>query len=158
MTSNEKQAISILVVQEPEAIDQPLPSYATVGSAGVDLLANIPEDQTLSIGCGERRLVSTGLRFAIPEGYEAQVRSRSGLALKHGVVVLNSPGTIDSDYRGVVQVMLINHGQEPFEIRRGDRIAQMVIAPVSHASWILTESLDETVRGDGGFGSTGKKV
>ena len=134
------------------AEDLPLPSYATEGAAGLDLRAAL--GGRLVLGPGERALVPTGLRFAVPAGYEAQVRPRSGLALRHGIVLPNSPGTIDSDYRGEVQVILWNAGPEPFAIARGDRIAQLVIAPVAHVE--LEESaLDETPRGAGGFGSTG---
>ena len=134
------------------AEDLPLPSYATEGAAGLDLRAALAG--RLVLGPGERALVPTGLRFAVPAGYEAQVRPRSGLALRHGIVLPNSPGTIDSDYRGEVQVILWNAGPEPFAIERGDRIAQLVIAPVAHVE--LEESaLDETPRGGGGFGSTG---
>jgi dUTP diphosphatase len=133
--------------------DLPLPSYATAQSAGLDLMAAVQGDVTLAPG--ERRLIPTGLAIALPAGFEAQVRPRSGLALKHGITVLNSPGTIDADYRGEVQVLLINHGQAPFVIRRGDRIAQMVVAPVTQIAWNTVERLDETERGSGGYGSTG---
>jgi dUTP pyrophosphatase len=134
------------------AEDLPLPSYASEGAAGLDLRAAV--GGRLLLGPGERARVPTGLRFAVPAGYEAQVRPRSGLALRHGIVLPNSPGTIDSDYRGEVQVILWNAGPEPFAIERGDRIAQLVIAPVAHVE--LEESaLDETPRGAGGFGSTG---
>lgn len=131
------------------------PAYSTVDSAGMDLCASLDEG-TVTINPGERRLIPTGLRIALPQGYEAQVRPRSGLALKHGVTVLNSPGTIDADYRGEVGVILINLGQEPFEIKHGDRIAQMVVAPYARVSWNQVDSLDETQRGEGGFGHTGK--
>ncbi len=130
-----------------------MPAYATQGSAGVDLRASEP----CVIPPGGRALVPTGLRIALPEGYEAQVRPRSGLALKHGVTLLNSPGTIDSDYRGEIGVILINLGQEPFSIQPGDRIAQMVFAPVTRGVWDEVETLDETERGAGGFGSTGRE-
>ena len=134
------------------AEDLPLPSYATEGAAGLDLRAAV--GGRLVLGPGERALVPTGFRIAVPAGYEAQVRPRSGLALRHGIVLPNSPGTIDSDYRGEVQVILWNAGPEPFAIERGDRIAQLVIAPVARVE--LEESaLDETPRGAGGFGSTG---
>src|SRR5690349_18916064 len=133
--------------------DLPLPAYATAQSAGLDLMAALQGEITLAPG--ERRLIPTGLAIALPAGFEAQVRPRSGLALKHGVTVLNSPGTIDADYRGEVQVLLINHGQAPFVIRRGDRIAQMVVAPVTQIAWKTVERLDETERGSGGYGSTG---
>jgi dUTP pyrophosphatase len=131
-----------------------LPAYATEGAAGMDVLA--AEDVVLAPGA--RHAVATGLAMAIPHGFEIQVRPRSGLALKHGVTVPNTPGTIDSDYRGELKVIMINHGDAAFEIRRGDRIAQLVLAPVTQASWLPVEELDETVRGEGGFGSTGGVV
>ncbi len=134
--------------------DLPLPAYQTEGSAGMDLAAAI--DEAITIPHGEWRLISTGLTMAIPRGFEGQVRPRSGLALKHGVTVLNAPGTIDSDYRGEVKVALINHGKEPFVVRRGERIAQLLIAPVTRAAWAPAESLDTTGRGAGGYGSTGR--
>ena len=133
--------------------DLPLPAYATPGSAGMDLCADLPE--AVDLGPGGRAAVPTGLRFEIPPGFEGQVRPRSGLALKCGVTVANAPGTIDSDYRGEVQVILVNLGSEPFRIERGARIAQLVVAPVEHASIELVEAIGETVRGAGGFGSTG---
>lgn len=132
----------------------PLPEYATPLSAGVDLRADLPEPLTLAPG--ERRLIPTGLRIALPRGYEAQIRPRSGLALKHGITVLNSPGTIDADYRGPIGVILINLGQEPFVVNPGERICQMVVATISQAEWQPVASLDETERGEGGFGHTGK--
>ena len=128
-----------------------LPAYATEGAAGMDVLA--AEDVTLAPG--GRHAVATGFAVAIPPGYEIQVRPRSGLALKHGVTLPNTPGTIDSDYRGELKVIMINLGSEPFTIRRGDRIAQLVLAPVVQASWLEVEELDQTLRGEGGFGSTG---
>ncbi|WP_313101942.1 dUTP diphosphatase, partial [Brevundimonas sp.] len=128
----------------------------TTGSAGMDLRAALPEFEPVILAPGERKLIPTGLKIALEPGYEAQVRPRSGLALKHGVTCLNSPGTIDSDYRGEVGVILINHGQLAFEINRGERIAQMVIAPYTQAVMAEVEALDETARGAGGFGSTGK--
>ncbi|MET1755404.1 dUTP diphosphatase [Novosphingobium sp. RD2P27] len=131
-----------------------LPAYATEGAAGMDVLA--AEDVTLAPGA--RHPVATGLAFAIPHGFEIQVRPRSGLALKHGITVPNTPGTIDSDYRGELKVILINHGAEVFEIRRGDRVAQLVLAPVTRASWLKVDELDHTERGEGGFGSTGGVV
>jgi dUTP pyrophosphatase len=134
------------------AEDLPLPSYATAGSAGLDLRAAVPS--RLVVAPGERALVPTGLRIAVPAGYEGQVRPRSGLALRHGIVLPNSPGTIDSDYRGEVQVILWNTGAEPFAIARGDRIAQLVVAPVARVE-LEEAALDETPRGAGGFGSTG---
>jgi dUTP pyrophosphatase len=132
------------------------PRQQTAGAAGVDLLAALPPDAVLALAPGQRALVPTGLAMAIPMGYEGQVRPRSGLAAKHGVTVLNTPGTIDSDYRGELKVILINLGDAPFEIRRGERIAQLVIAPVSQVNFELRETLDATERGAGGFGSTGR--
>ncbi|MDC8755664.1 dUTP diphosphatase [Erythrobacter sp. sf7] len=129
----------------------PLPAYATSGAAGMDAVS--AEDVT--IVPGSRHAVATGLALAIPEGYEIQVRPRSGLALKHGITVPNTPGTIDSDYRGELKVILINHGTDPFVIARGDRVAQLVLAPVVQATWEEVEELDATTRGEGGFGSTG---
>ena len=131
-----------------------LPIYATKGSAGMDLRANLQED--VVIAPGERKLISTGLKISLPEGYEAQIRPRSGLALKKGVTVLNSPGTVDSDYIGDIGVILINHGEESLTISNGDRIAQMVVAKHETVEFEQVESLDETERGAGGFGSTGK--
>jgi dUTP pyrophosphatase len=130
-----------------------LPRYQTSGSAGLDLAAAIAEEVTLQPGA--RALVPTGFAFSIPPGFEGQVRPRSGLALRHGITVLNSPGTIDSDYRGEVKVVLINLGQEPFVVRKGDRIAQLVIAAVVRAEVVVVTSLDGTARGEGGYGSTG---
>lgn len=129
----------------------PLPEYATAGAAGMDVVS--AEDVTIAPGA--RHAVATGLSMAIPAGYEIQVRPRSGLALKHGITVPNTPGTIDSDYRGELKAILINHGTEPFAIRRGDRIAQLVLAPVTRAAWEEVDQLDDTARGTGGFGSTG---
>ena len=143
----------VKVLQVPGCEDLPLPAYATASAAGVDLPAAVTEPVTLLPG--ERRLIPTGLRIALPEGYEAQVRPRSGLAMRHGIGMVNSPGTIDADYRGEIQVILINLGQEPFTVRRGDRIAQMVVAPVTRVAWVVADSLDETARGEGGFGHTG---
>jgi dUTP pyrophosphatase len=141
----------VLVKRMPHGEGLDLPAYATDGAAGMDVLA--AEDVTL--GPGARHAVATGLAVAIPPGFEIQVRPRSGLALKHGISVPNTPGTIDSDYRGELKVILINHGADAFDIRRGDRIAQLVLAPVTRASWLEVEDLDETARGEGGFGSTG---
>ncbi|HEX7884631.1 MAG TPA: dUTP diphosphatase [Phenylobacterium sp.] len=135
--------------------DIPLPAYETPQAAGMDLRAAVAEGEPMVLHPGDRHAVPTGLAFALPPGFEAQVRPRSGLALKSGVTCLNTPGTIDADYRGEVKVILINHGPEAFTIRRGDRIAQLVIAPVVQATWVETASLDETARGAGGFGSTG---
>ena len=133
--------------------DLPLPAYETAGAAGMDLRAA----EAVTLKPGARHLVPTGLSIALPQGFEAQVRPRSGLAVKHGVTVLNAPGTIDCDYRGEVKVPLINHGQEDFVIARGDRIAQMVIAPVTRITWTEVTELDETARGTGGFGSSGRR-
>jgi dUTP pyrophosphatase len=133
--------------------DLPLPAYATADAAGLDLLAAVAEPVTLKPG--ERRLIPTGLSIAVPPGFEAQVRPRSGLALKHGISVLNAPGTVDADYRGEVGVILINHGDQPFVINRGERIAQMVVAAYSRVEWIEAAELPQTQRGAGGFGSTG---
>ena len=132
-----------------------LPLYQSKGSSGADLCADIPIGEQIVIPPGQRRQVPTGLHLEIPEGYEAQVRPRSGLGLKHGITVVNAPGTIDSDYRGEVQVILINLGGEPFRILRGDRIAQIIFAPVVHADFRLQKSIPATERGQGGFGSTG---
>jgi len=148
-------SIDVRVTRLPHGKDLPLPEYQTAQAAGLDLLAAIPADKPVTIAPGSRAMVPTGLAISLPAGTEAQVRPRSGLAAKNGVTVLNSPGTIDADYRGEVAVILINHGQEAFTITRGMRIAQMIIAPVSHATLIEVESLDETARGAGGFGSTG---
>jgi dUTP pyrophosphatase len=135
--------------------DLPLPAYETAGAAGMDLRAAVPEDEALVLRPGARAAVPTGLAFALPDGFEAQVRPRSGLALKAGVTVANAPGTIDADYRGELKVLLVNLGEEDFVIRRGDRIAQLVIAPVVQAAWREVGELDATDRGADGFGSTG---
>ncbi|WP_334109443.1 dUTP diphosphatase [Thermodesulfitimonas autotrophica] len=145
--------VEVPVRRLPGADDLPLPAYATPGAAGVDLYAAVTEPVTLLPG--ERLLVPTGVSLALPEGYEAQVRPRSGLALKYGVTLLNTPGTIDADYRGEIKVILINLGREPFVIRRGDRIAQLVVQPVSRIKWREVSCLDATARGAGGFGHTG---
>ena len=148
-----RETTTILLQRAPGTEDLPLPDYATSGSAGMDLLAAVDADVVLRPG--ERSLVSTGIRAAIPEGFECQVRPRSGLALRHGISIVNSPGTIDSDYRGIIQVIMINHGSEPFTVRRGDRIAQMIIAPVARAVLVETDDLPDTSRSGGGFGHTG---
>jgi dUTP pyrophosphatase len=132
-----------------------LPAYQTPGSAGLDLPAAVAEDAPVTIPPGEWRLIPTGICIALPDGYEAQVRPRSGLAATFAVTCLNTPGTVDADYRGEIRVNLINHGPEPFIVRRGERIAQMIIAPVTQIVWAPVDELDETVRGAGGFGSTG---
>jgi dUTP pyrophosphatase len=147
---------TVPIVRLPNAEGLPLPAYETAQAAGMDLRAAVPQDEPLTLRPGSRFAVPTGLAFALPPGFEAQVRPRSGLAFKHGITCLNSPGTVDADYRGEVKVILINHGEEDFVIRRGDRIAQLVIAPVLQATWAEVESLDETGRGVGGFGSTGR--
>jgi dUTP pyrophosphatase len=144
--------IRIAVARLPHGADLPLPAYATVGAAGMDVVAA----ENVTIPPGGRHAVATGFAFAIPEGYEVQVRPRSGLALKHGVTCLNTPGTIDSDYRGEVKVILANLGDAPFPIRRGERIAQLVPAPVLRAELAEVDALDATARGAGGFGSTGR--
>ena len=147
--------VSIEIKRLPHSEDLPLPSYETEQAAGMDLRAALPEDNPMTLAPGETKMVPTGLSMALPQGFEAQIRPRSGLAAKFGVTVLNSPGTIDSDYRGEVKVILINHGPEAFEINRGDRIAQMVIAPVIQGILQETDALPDTERGEGGFGSTG---
>lgn len=147
------KTVSIQLVRLPHMEGIALPKFETDQAAGVDLRAAI--DAPVVLEPGDRQLISTGFKMALPPGYEAQVRPRSGLALKHGITVLNSPGTIDSDYRGEVGVLLINHGQAPFTVSRGDRFAQMVIAPVTQATFDVVTALDETDRGAGGYGSTG---
>jgi dUTP pyrophosphatase len=146
--------IAVPIRRLPHAADLPLPAYATSQAAGLDLTAAV--EHAIDLAPGERKLVPTGLQIALPAGYEAQVRPRSGLALKHGITVLNSPGTIDADYRGEIGVILINLGDKSFTIQRGERIAQMIVAPVSRLAWReQRETLDDTQRGAGGFGSTG---
>ena len=149
--------LRIAVAALPHFEGLELPAYETPLSAGMDLRAALAEDAPVSLKPGERALVPTGLTIALPAGYEAQVRPRSGLALKHGITCLNSPGTVDADYRGELKVILINLGQEAFTIRRGERIAQMIVAPVTQAAWSVVETLPESARGTGGFGSTGKR-
>ncbi|MFC0590295.1 dUTP diphosphatase [Novosphingobium aquiterrae] len=151
---SQNPSIPILLKRLPHFEGLELPAYATEGAAGMDVLA--AEDVTLAPG--GRHAVATGFAVAIPQGFEIQVRPRSGLALKHGITVPNTPGTIDSDYRGELKVILINHGTEDFAVRRGDRIAQLVLAPVTRATWLKVDELDETARGEGGFGSTGGVV
>lgn len=148
--------VTISVRQLPHGEGLSLPAYQTAQAAGLDLLAAVPADAPMTLAPGARAIVPTGLSIALPPGFEAQVRPRSGLATKHGVTVLNSPGTVDADYRGEVGVLLINLGDAPFEIRRGERIAQMVVAPVSHAQFERVATLPESVRSEGGFGSTGR--
>lgn len=149
-------AITVDVQRLPHAEGLELPAYQTAHAAGLDLLAAVAEDKPVTLTPGQRALIPTGLMIAVPPGFEAQVRPRSGLAFKHGVTVLNAPGTIDADYRGEVGVLLINHGDAAFTIRRGERIAQMIIAPVTQANLVGVESLSSTARGSGGFGSTGR--
>jgi len=148
--------IKLDIRQLPHAAGLPLPAYQSAHAAGLDLLAAVAEDTPVVLASGQHAMVPTGLAIALPAGFEAQVRPRSGLAARHGVTVLNSPGTVDADYRGEIQVILINHGSEPFTIRRGERIAQMVIAPVVQAELNPVSRLPDTGRGSGGFGSTGR--
>lgn len=143
------------VLRLPHAVDLPLPAYQTDHAAGLDLVAAVAADAPVTIAPGERAMIPTGIAVALPPGYEGQVRPRSGIALRHGVTVLNSPGTIDGDYRGEIQVILINLGGENFEIRRGSRIAQMIIAPIIQAKIVEFDRLETTRREGGGFGSTG---
>lgn len=142
------------ILREPHARDLPLPRFESEGAAGLDLRAAVDEPQMIKKG--ERRLIPTGWRIALPNGFEAQVRPRSGLALRHGILIPNSPGTIDADYRGEIQVILMNAGDADFEVVRGDRIAQLVVAPVARSEWVEVEALDATERGEGGFGHTGR--
>jgi dUTP pyrophosphatase len=146
---------AIAVMRLPHGEGLPLPAYETEHAAGMDLRAAVPEEAPIILRPGDRHAVPTGLCMAIPHGFEGQVRPRSGLALRHGVTCLNSPGTVDADYRGEVKVILVNHGPENFVVRRGERIAQLLISPVVQAAWREVDSLDATARGDGGFGSTG---
>ena len=139
----------------PHALDLPLPAYQTDDAAGLDLVAAVPTGAPVTIAPGERAMIATGIAIALPPGHEGQIRPRSGIALRHGVTVLNSPGTIEADYRGEIQVILVNLGAENFEITRGTRIAQMVIAPIVQAKIVESGGLDATGREDGGFGSTG---
>ena len=142
----------------PHGAGLPLPARQTAGAAGMDLVAALSSGETMVLAPGQRSLVPTGFAMALPQGFEAQIRPRSGLAIRHGVTVVNAPGTIDADYRGEVMVALVNLGQEPFAIRRGDRIAQMVVAPVLDCLFTQEETLDDTERGTGGFGSTGRSL
>ena len=150
----DRLTVPVRILPHGEGLD--LPHYATDHSAGMDLRAAVPADEPLTLQPGARELVPTGLQIALPTGFEAQVRPRSGLAVRHGVTVLNSPGTIDADYRGEVKVILINHGHEPFTIERGERIAQMIIARHATVEWQSADDLAETERGEGGFGHTGR--
>jgi dUTP pyrophosphatase len=147
---------TVPIVRLPHGEGLPLPAYETAQAAGMDLRAAVPEEEPVTLRPGSRFATPTGLAFALPPGFEGQVRPRSGLAAKHGVTCLNTPGTVDADYRGEVKVILINLGEEDFVIRRGERIAQLIIAPVVQAAWSEVASLDETARGAGGFGSTGR--
>jgi dUTP pyrophosphatase len=147
--------VTIAIRRLPHGAGLPLPAYASAGAAGVDLRAALGEGATLALAPGARVLVPTGIAIALPAGYEAQVRPRSGLAARHGLTCLNSPGTIDADYRGEIKVILINHGSAPVGIGHGERIAQLVVAPVTRAAWREVPSLDATERGAGGFGSSG---
>lgn len=148
--------VSIALVWLPHGEGLSLPRQQTAGAAGVDLAAALAQDEVVEIAPGGMAMIPTGMAIALPEGFEAQIRPRSGLAAKYGVTVLNSPGTVDADYRGEIKVMLINHGPAPFAVRRGERIAQMVVAPVSVVAFRQVERLDETERGTGGHGSTGR--
>jgi dUTP pyrophosphatase len=148
--------IKIEVQQLPHAEGLPLPAYHSSQAAGLDLVAAVPEQMPLILAAGQHTMVPTGLVIALPEGFEAQVRPRSGLAARHGVTVLNSPGTVDADYRGEINVLLVNLGDAPFTIRRGERIAQMIVAPVTRVELARADSLSATTRGSGGFGSTGR--
>src|SRR5262245_10239432 len=153
--SQSRAPVTVRITRLPGARGLPLPARATAGAAGFDLHAALEHELVLEPG--ERALVPTGFAIAVPDGYEAQVRPRSGLALRHGLVLPNAPGTIDADYRGEVSVIVLNAGRDPITLHRGDRIAQMVIAPVSHARFVEVESLDETARSAGGFGHTGSR-
>jgi dUTP pyrophosphatase len=147
-------SLAVRILRLPHGEGLTLPAYQSAHAAGFDLVAAVPEDAPVSLAPNDRVLIPTGLAFALPEGYEAQIRPRSGLSLKHGVTVLNSPGTIDADYRGEIKVILINLGAENFVVQRGDRIAQTIIAPVTHVEIVPVDTLDDTGRGEGGFGST----
>jgi dUTP pyrophosphatase len=148
--------VKVDIQQLPHGKGLTLPAYQSAHAAGLDLLAAVPEDAPMTLAPGKHTMIPTALSIALPPGYEAQVRPRSGLAAKHGVTVLNSPGTVDADYRGEINVLLINLGDQPFQIRRGERIAQMVIAPVTQIELVPVASLPTTERGSGGFGSTGR--
>lgn len=148
------QKIKVYLEQTPEGKDLPIPKYMSEQAAGMDLYACVDEDTVLHKG--EIKLISTGIKIALPQGYEAQIRPRSGLALKHGITLVNSPGTIDADYRGEIKIIMLNVGTQDFVISRGERIAQMVINKIEQISWELVNELEETDRGEGGFGHTGK--
>lgn len=147
-----REDIHVPIQRQPGQESLPLPCYMTSAAAGMDVFAAVDGD--VAVPPGERTLIPTGIAIALPEGFEAQIRPRSGLAVKHGVTLLNSPGTIDADYRGEIKVILINHGREPYTVRRGDRIAQMVVHRISRVTWDIGGLLDNTIRGDGGFGHT----
>jgi len=148
--------IDVRITRLPHGAGLPLPSYQSAHAAGLDLMAAVPADAPVTIAPGGRALVPTGIAIALPPGTEGQVRPRSGLAARHGLTVLNAPGTVDADYRGEVQVLLVNLGSEPVSLTRGMRIAQLIVAPVAHANLHEVSTLDETPRGTGGFGSTGR--
>ena len=148
--------VAVQILRLPHSAGLPMPAYETESAAGMDLRAAVADDGPVTLAPGGRALIPTGLSIALPAGFEAQVRPRSGLALKHGLTCLNSPGTIDADYRGEVGVILANLGSEPFVVRRGERVAQLVIARCEQAAWVEVEALDDTARGAGGFGSTGR--
>jgi dUTP pyrophosphatase len=147
------EILKVQIKRKEDCKDLPVPKYATDGASGMDLYADVKEETVLH--AGEIKLISTGIYIALPQGYEAQIRPRSGLALKHGISMVNSPGTIDADYRGLIGLIMINHGKEPFVIKRGDRVAQMVITKVSRVVLFESEQIDQTSRADGGFGHTG---
>jgi dUTP diphosphatase len=148
-------SVPVQIMRLPHGTDLPLPAYQSEGAAGLDLLAAVPADTPVVIAAGRRASIPTGIAIALPRGVEGQVRPRSGLAARHGITVLNTPGTVDADYRGEIQVILVNFGDESFSVVRGARIAQLVIVPIVHAQLLETKTLDETKRGAGGFGSTG---
>ena len=150
-----ERLLNVRVLRLDHSDDLPLPAYQSAGAAGLDLLAAIPADAAIVLQPNARELIPTGLAIELPQGFEAQVRPRSGLALKHGITVLNSPGTIDCDYRGEIKVLLINLGESPFAIARGERIAQMIVAPVMRLQWDEVTALGDSERGTGGYGSTG---
>ena len=155
MSAARPRSVTVRVLRLPHGQGLKLPAYQSKHAAGLDVVAGVPQAEPVELSPGARALIPTGFALELPQGYEAQVRPRSGLALKHGVTLLNSPGTIDADYRGELLVILVNHGTEPFVVHRGDRIAQLVIAPVASAELVAVDALDPTDRGDGGFGSTG---
>ncbi len=156
MSTKTPSSVGVAVRRLPHGEGLDLPRYQTEGAAGADILAALPEDQPVTLAPGERAAIPTGLELGIPSGFEVQIRPRSGLARRHGVTLVNAPGTIDADYRGEVMVLLCNLGQEPVTLARGERIAQMVLAPVTRIAWQLSDTLDETARGRAGFGSTGR--